>query len=106
MKERKDDMLRGTVKWFSDAKGYGFIAPEKGGDDIFVQFQAIHGEGFKTLKEGQIVTRCSVTSGYQWFQWFLLRHSIEIYWASGSFQNHVVLIDHDYIRSHLAESRA
>ena len=48
-------MARGTVKWFNDAKGYGFIAQEEGGDDVFVHFQAIQGEGFKTLQEGQTV---------------------------------------------------
>ena len=48
-------MTRGTVKWFSDAKGYRFIAPDDGGEDIFVHFQSIEGEGFKTLKEGQKV---------------------------------------------------
>ncbi len=48
-------MARGTVKWFNDAKGYGFIAQEEGGDDVFVHFQAIQGEGFKTLRENQVV---------------------------------------------------
>ncbi len=48
-------MARGTVKWFNDAKGYGFIAQEEGGDDVFVHFQAIQAEGFKTLQEGQKV---------------------------------------------------
>lgn len=48
-------MARGTVKWFSDSKGYGFIAQEEGGEDVFVHFQAIQGEGFKTLREGQEV---------------------------------------------------
>ena len=55
-------MVKGTVKWFSDSKGYGFIAPESGGDDVFVHFQAIEGEGFKTLKEGQVV-EFEVTKG-------------------------------------------
>lgn len=55
-------MVRGTVKWFSDAKGYGFIAPEDGGNDVFVHFQAIQGDGFKTLKEGQVV-EFEVTEG-------------------------------------------
>jgi CspA family cold shock protein len=62
MKERKKVMARGKVKWFSDSKGYGFIAPDEGGDDIFVHFQAIQAEGFKTLKEGQVV-EFEVTKG-------------------------------------------
>jgi CspA family cold shock protein len=49
-------MQFGTVKWFNDAKGFGFIAPEGGGSDVFVHFSAISAKGFRTLQEGQRVS--------------------------------------------------
>ncbi|GIX29334.1 cold-shock protein [Pelomicrobium sp.] len=55
-------MATGTVKWFNEAKGYGFITPDGGGEDLFVHFSAIQGKGFKTLKEGQKVS-FDVTQG-------------------------------------------
>ncbi|MEK7796056.1 MAG: cold-shock protein [Pseudomonadota bacterium] len=48
-------MMTGTVKWFNEAKGFGFITPESGGKDVFVHHSAIQGSGFKTLAEGQKV---------------------------------------------------
>jgi cold shock protein len=48
-------MATGTVKWFNDAKGFGFISQEGGGDDVFVHHTAIQTEGFRTLQEGQRV---------------------------------------------------
>ncbi|WP_126444429.1 cold-shock protein [Sulfuricystis multivorans] len=48
-------MATGTVKWFNDSKGFGFITPEAGGDDLFAHFSAIQTSGFKTLREGQRV---------------------------------------------------
>ena len=47
--------LSGTVKWFNDAKGFGFITPDNGGEDLFAHFSSIQMNGFKTLKEGQKV---------------------------------------------------
>lgn len=49
-------MAKGEVKWFNNAKGWGFIIPEGGGDDIFVHFSAVNGTGYKTLIAGQVVT--------------------------------------------------
>ena len=49
-------MYHGTVKWFNETKGFGFISNDEGGDDVFVHFSAIMTDGFKTLAEGQKVS--------------------------------------------------
>jgi CspA family cold shock protein len=55
-------MATGTVKWFNDSKGFGFITPDEGGEDLFAHFSAINSSGFKTLKENQRVS-FEVTTG-------------------------------------------
>lgn len=55
-------MAEGTVKWFNDAKGFGFITPDDGSEDLFAHFSSITGDGYKSLKEGQRVT-FEVTEG-------------------------------------------
>ena len=60
-------MAQGTVKWFSQDKGYGFIKPDDGGEDVFVHHTGIAGEGFKTLDEGDKVSY-EVTEGRKGLQ--------------------------------------
>lgn len=55
-------MATGTVKWFNETKGFGFVTPDNGGEDLFVHFSAISSTGYKTLQEGQRVS-FEVTEG-------------------------------------------
>jgi CspA family cold shock protein len=56
-------MQTGKIKWFNDQKGFGFIADDNGGEDVFVHFSAVEKDGFKTLKEGQAVEYAAESSG-------------------------------------------
>jgi CspA family cold shock protein len=60
-------MAQGTVKWFNDEKGYGFISPDDGGEDLFVHYTGIVGNGFKSLEEGAKVSY-EVTQGKKGLQ--------------------------------------
>lgn len=53
----------GVVRWYSDEKGYGFLAPDDGGEDVFVRYSAIEGNGFRSLAEGQRVTFVTGSDG-------------------------------------------
>ena len=69
-------MTTGTVKWFNNSKGYGFVTPDSGDQDVFVHFSAIEMEGYKTLKEGQKV-QFEVTEGPKGL------HAVSVNEASG-----------------------
>ena len=84
-------MATGTVKWFNDAKGFGFITPDDGGEDLFAHFSAISMNGFKTLKEGQKVS-FEVTQGPKGKQasninnvWLPIRHALKTPVTIGGF---------------------
>ena len=62
--ETEPDARRtGVVRWYSEEKGYGFLAPDDGGEDVFVRYSAIEGDGFRTLAEGQRVTFVTGSDG-------------------------------------------
>lgn len=60
------DEEQGYVKWFNDSKGFGFIKPKDGGEDIFVHFSSISGSGFRSLTEGQLVAYSAVEGDKGW----------------------------------------
>ena len=60
-------MPNGTVKWFNDQKGYGFVTPDEGGEDLFVHHTSIEAQGFRTLQEGQAVS-FEITQGQKGLQ--------------------------------------
>ena len=66
-------MANGTVKWFNDSKGFGFITPDEGGEDLFAHFSAIQSSGFKSLQENQRVS-FEVTTGPKGKQSSNIRH--------------------------------
>lgn len=57
------ERVGGTVKWFNDEKGFGFITPDEGGSDLFVHFRSIQRQGFKSLKEGERVSYVAEEGG-------------------------------------------
>jgi CspA family cold shock protein len=59
-------MASGTVRWFDDEKGYGYVAPDEGGEDLFVHYTAIEGAGVRTLEQGQRVSYVPALSRWGW----------------------------------------